>query len=197
MNKKFSRLFLFILIVTRLSVFGQTFPLDDAGKIVFYEVVKADSFKRDFLYHNAVTWLNSLKGFDEIITESLDSIHGKIIAKNEVTVYSQTGILKKISGKMKYQTMIEVKDNLYRYNFSEFVFHYYKQDRNYKMVATGKTKNLEDAKASGWQKLWDKHRSKMLEKIQRDIAQLKIKIVEVPVDATKELAKKKEVKWEE
>ncbi len=196
MNKHLTSILLFLLFA-QLSVFGQTFPLNDAGKITFYEVVKADSLKKDFLYHNAVKWLNSLKGFDEIITESLDSIHGKITAQNEVTVYSQTGVLKKISGKMTYQTTIEVKDNLYRYSFSGFIFHYYKQDRNYKMVAAGKTKNLEDAKASGWQKLWDKHRAKMYEKIEQDIAQLKIKIVEVPVDAAKEIAKKKEVKWEE
>lgn len=188
---------LLVLPCLILRAYSQDFPLNESGKIYFYEVVKADSLTKDFLYHNALKWVYALRNPDLQMTVKPDSLKGKIEAENELSVYSQTGVLKKLSGKVTYTSSVEVKDNLYRYTFSNFVFHYYKQDRTYKIVATGKTKDLEDSKASGWQKLWDQHRNTVFKKITGDIAQLKIAIVEVPVDPKKEQAKKKEIKWEE
>lgn len=179
---------------------SQDFPLNESGKIYFYQVVKADSAKKDFLYHNALRWYYSLRNPDlQMALSLLDSVKGKIEAKNEYSVYSQTGVLRKLSGKITYNSSVEVKDKLYRYTFSDFVFHYYKQDRTYKIVETGKTKDLEDLKASGWQKLWDQHRITIFKKITSDIIQLKTIIVEIPVDPKKqkELEKKKEVKWDD
>jgi len=188
---------LLLLLCLVISGYTQDFPLNESGKIYFYEVAKGDSLTKDLLYHNALKWLYALRNPDLQMTIKADSLKGKIDAQNELSVYSQTGVLKKLSGKVTYTSSVEVRDNLYRYTFSNFVFHYYKQDRTYKIVATGKTKDLEDSKASGWQKLWDQHRNTIFKKITDDIAQLKIMIVEVPVDPKKEQAKKKEIKWEE
>jgi len=188
---------LLLLPCLTISGYAQDFPLNESGKIYFYEVAKADSLTKDFLYHNALKWFYALRNPDLQMIIKGDSLKGKIDAQNELSVYSQTGVLKKLSGKVTYTSSVEVRDNLYRYTFSNFIFHYYKQDRTYKIVETGKTKDLEDSKASGWQKLWDQHRNTVFKKITGDIAQLKIMIVEVPVDPKKEQAKKKEIKWEE
>jgi len=54
---------------------------------------------------------------------------------------------------------IEMKDGKYRHRCGDFVFHYHKEDRNYKIVSTGKTKPLEEKPAPGWQKTWDAHQA--------------------------------------
>jgi len=189
--------FFILLLIAIAPVFSQDFPLNESGKISFYEVVKADSAKKNLLYHNALKWIYSLRNPDLQMTVLPDSVKGRIDAQNEFSVYSQTGVLKQLSGKITYTSSVEVKDNLYRYTFSNFVFHYYKQDRTYKIVETSKTKALEEPKAAGWQKLWTQHRTTIFKKINADIAQLKILIIEVPVDPKKEQQKKKEIKWDE
>ena len=193
------RIYLLLLLLPCLTILvhAQDFPLNESGKIYFYEVARADSLRKDVLYHNAVRWFYALRNPDLQMVIKADSLKGKIDAQNELSLYSQTGVLKKLSGKVTYTSSVEVKDNLYRYTFSNFVFHYYKQDRTYKIVATGKTKDLEDTNASGWQKLWDQHRNTVFKKITADIGQLKTMIIEVPVDPKKEKEKKKEIKWEE
>src|SRR5690348_5723510 len=104
----------------------------------FSNVVVADSLSHEFLFHNASRWVNSLKD-EKVVLSQNDSINGKIEGESSYLVYTQqAGILKKLSGRISYKISIEVKDNKYRYHFSDFVFHYYKQDRNYNMVETSK-----------------------------------------------------------
>ena len=188
-----------ITLLTSISSIGigQVLPIDTTGKVTYYEIVEAPTLKKELLYENALTWVEALKGIeDKVVIETADILAGKIVAKNEFPLFSQTGVLKKLSGKISYQMTIEMKDNLYRYKFTDFVFHYYKQDRTYKIVATGKTKKLEDPKAAGWQKLWNKHRAQTAAKIQTDLTELKIQMVTVPVSPAKEAEKKKEIKWD-
>ncbi|MBS1506600.1 MAG: DUF4468 domain-containing protein [Bacteroidetes bacterium] len=163
--------------------------------VEFSNVVVADSLAKLDLFHNAVHWTNSLKANDEkvILTES-DSIAGKVLGESSFFVYTQSGILKKVSGLITYKLSVEVKDNKYRYQLSNFVFHYYKQDRNYNMVETGKTKPLEELKATGWQKLWTQHRATVLAKMKASAQQLELKMIEKPKKITAE-KKVKKVEW--
>lgn len=163
--------------------------------VEFSNVVVADSLAKLDLFHNAVHWTNSLKANDEkvILTES-DSLAGKVSGESSFFVYAQSGILKKVSGLITYKLSVEVKDNKYRYQLSNFVFHYYKQDRNYNMVETGKTKPLEELKATGWQKLWTQHRATVLAKMKASAQQLELKMIEKPKKITAE-KKVKKVEW--
>ena len=61
------------------------------------------------------------------------------------------------------------------------------------MVATGKTKSLEELNASGWQKLWTNHRFYTRNKMQANIKQLELKMAEDPKKTEKLIAKK--VAW--
>jgi hypothetical protein len=192
MYSKYALLFLIALLPTSiLPLYGQD-PVNQPEKFIFYNVVKVDSASAGFLYHNALLWAkeNSVK----IITA--DSVRGIIQAENEFFVYKENGMLKKVSGKVSHSLMIEVRDNRYRYHFNEFVFHYYAPDRYHTIIPTGKKKRLEDPEASGWQKLWNSHRAKTLERAQRDIAVLKIKIIEKPIVQSATPEPKKEVKWD-
>jgi hypothetical protein len=164
-------------------------------RVEFANVVVADSLSKLLLFHNALNWTSSLKENDEklILSES-DSVAGKISGESSFFVYAQSGILKKISGLITYKLSVEVKDNKYRYQLSDFVFHYYKQDRYYNMVETGKTKPLEELKAAGWQKLWTNHRATVSAKMKASAQQLEIKMAEKPKKITAE-KKIKKVEW--
>ena len=151
-----------------------------------------DSCSAGLLYHNAVTWGRQ----NSTATTTADSVAGIVRGENEFSVYKESGVLKKVSGKVSYNFMIEVKDNRYRYHFYDFIFHYYAPDRYHNIIPTGKKKKLADPDASGWQKLWDKHRAKTNERVQGDIGILKLKIVEKPTTSAVKVESKKEVKWD-
>ena len=184
-----------LIVTIHLNSYGQPSSLEaETEKVEFSDVVLADSLAKQLLYQNAMKWIGLLKYNEEKFELKLkDSIDGKLYGQSTFFVYSQTGILKKISGTITYQLSIEVKDKKYRYQFSDYVFAYYKQDRYYNMVPTGKTKSLQELNASGWQKLWTSHRSYTMNKMQANIKQLELKMAEDPKKTEKTIAKK--VEW--
>jgi hypothetical protein len=185
-----------ILALCWYSACSQTqFPLDEQKKITFMEVVKADSLSEKTLYTNAKAWL--LANGYHITSSAQDSLAGKLIATYELPVYARGYLFKKIHGKIAYTTTIEVKENKYRYNFNHFVFQYHKEDRNYTMVPTGKTKPLEEDKASGWQSLWESHLKYTYTVVTNQVAALKTAMMAKPatkkdpaISAKKENAEK-------
>jgi hypothetical protein len=189
-----------LTFITHSFVQSQGLPFNNSGKIEMTEVVQLDSINKKFLlYQNAMVWLSSFPSDETKITkQEKDEATGSIKCEFQFPVYTQTnvGVLKKINGMITYSFNLDVKDHKYRYSFTNFIYHYYKQDRNYKYVDTGKKKNLEDMKASGWQKLWDKHRLLTAKKIEKDINSLKATLLTIPSEAIK-TEPKKEVKWED
>jgi len=187
----------FILLVISLVSLSkgeaQSLPIDESGKIFFSEVVLADSFPKEKLYKNSLVWLKSLSRPEEKFEFLVkDSIRSSANGRYEFQVFAQSGLLRKMVGTVTCNISIDTKDDKYRYAFSEFVYHYYKEDRNYKMIKTGKTKPLEDKDAAGWQKLWDKHKQTTNTKINALISSLK---VEIPKKIIAPLKKEKKVEW--
>jgi hypothetical protein len=196
----------FILIILFLllncsNAKSQGLPFNAAGKIEMGEIIQLDSINnKTILYHNAIQWTEGFPSDETKITSiKNDVLAGKISCSFQFPVYTQAsvGVLKKINGTITYDCVIEVKDYKYRYSFTNFIYHYYKQDRTYKYVDAGKTKKLEDFKASGWQKLWNKHRMTTATKIEKDINSLKETMQTITPAPVKEEPKKKEVKWED
>ena len=197
MNKPAKRIFFLILIFVfnALTADAQFLPLNAAGKCEATEVVVVEGFTKAVLYPNALKWLKGLTHVDgKLSAVEKDSIAGKISGNFEFLVYAQSGILRKVAGSVSYHMQVETKDGKYRYSFSDFVFHYYAQDRKYKMVKTGKTKPLEEDEAMGWQKLWTDHRKGTQDRVSTQVAELKTKIIEVPKDVSVK-AEEKKVEW--
>jgi hypothetical protein len=184
-------LFYILLLIIPGLVYAQTLPIGEQGKVTFYEVVKADSLKADVLYSNAKNWLQS-RGYT--LTE-IDSVRGRLIANNAFPVYDKGYVTKKMHGKVGYQLSIEVKEGKYRYEFTDFVFAYYKEDRTYRLVPTGKTKVLEEATASGWQNLWENHRKNTLLMVESLIEQMKVSIRTQPKSNMMMAKQNKQVDW--
>jgi hypothetical protein len=179
---------------------SQGLPFNASGKIEMAEIVQLDSINnKTILYQNALEWTEGFPADETKITRiERDALTGKISCSFKFPVYTQAtvGVLKKISGVITYDCVVEVKDFKYRYSFTNFIFHYYKQDRTYKYVDAGKTKKLEDFKASGWQKVWNKHRITTADKVGKDINNLKNRMAQVSIPSTQPAPEKKEVKWD-
>jgi len=180
-----------LLAVSSFGLHAQGLPLDEQNKVSFYEVVKADSIKAGLLYTNARNWLLS-RGYT--LTEA-DSLKGRLVASHSFPVYDKGYVTKKIHGKISYRLRVEVKDNKYRYEFNDFVFAYYKEDRYSHSVPTGQTKALEEKTASGWQKLWEKHRSDTQAKIEALTNQLKVAILILPKTSGEMAKQTKKEDW--
>ncbi len=176
---------------------GQTqfLPLNGAGKCEMTEVVIAEGFSRSILYSNELKWLKGLSRVDgKLSSIAKDSIAGKISGNFEFLVYAQSGILRKVAGSISYHFSVETKEGKYRYSFTDFVFHYYAQDRNYRIVKKGNTKPVEETIALGWQKLWSEHRKTANIWVSNQIDELKVKIVETYKEVNAK-AEEKKVDW--
>ncbi|GAC1382482.1 MAG: hypothetical protein NVSMB30_30010 [Hymenobacter sp.] len=155
---------------------AQTLPVDGNGKVGLYEVVRADSLRAGALHHHAKSWLLG-RGYAVNVA---DSAHGRLEATHSFGVYDRGYITKKLHGKVNYHLLVEVKDGRYRVQFHDFVFAYYREDRSYRFVPTGKTKPLEETTAPGWQKLWETHRHDAYLTVSGLAAELKWAMLAVP-----------------
>ncbi len=189
----------FLLVLASLLVYGtahsQFLPANANGKCEITEVVIAEGFSKSNLYGNELKWLNGLTREEGKLSSLVrDSIAGRISGTYEFLVYTQSGVLRKVAGAISYYFTVETKDGKYRYSFTDFVFYYYAQNRNYKIVKTGNTKPLEEKKAIGWQKLWTEHRMTVFTRVTKQIDALKLKIIETSKEVNEKMREKK-VDW--
>ena len=150
-----SLLVYFVLI--SLNVQSQVvMPKDEAGKITYLDVVKKDSIPTDSIFKRVKEWVKFTYPTRAV---TIDSANKKIVTRERFLVYTNPGVLKEIHGAIRYDLSIEIKENRYRYTFTNFVFEYYKQNRDLKYAPTGTTKALEEEKFPGWQGPWTKHKN--------------------------------------
>ncbi len=145
-------------------------PKDEEGKITYMDVVRMDSVSADTLYKRIKQWV--MFTYPKSKT-TIDSITRRIVTRERFLVYTNPGVLKEIHGAVRYDLAIELKENRYRYTFTNFVFEYYKQDRNFKYNPTGKEKPLEEEKFPGWQTPWEKHKNNTDAHVKQKIEDLK------------------------
>ncbi len=186
-----------ILILSSVFSYAQgILPTDAQGKITFTEVVHADTLKKAILYENIKNWL--AKHHYNIQTNDSDSSSIRLVTSNEFYVYAKGYISKKAHGKISYNVTIDIKDCKYRYTINNFIFHYLKENRDYKMVPTGQTKQLEDTKAQSWQSLWESHKNATNSEITEQINSLKTAAIAPPLlkkESTAEAKKTNTNNW--
>jgi hypothetical protein len=153
----------FFILISQLS-HSQTKETkhDTTKKVIYSDVVKLDSMNKYELYKRAVKWI-SKQGFTEV---EEDPYGCKIIAKNKFTVYTDVSVLAKPNGNFTHNVMIEARDGRYKYVFSEFKYHYIKQNRDLKYVEVKGEKPIEDTKAPGWKKQWAKNKKQVNNKME-------------------------------
>lgn len=190
MDKRFTKLTLitltFLLSVQQINaqwyVFKKkntaektVFQKDENGKIIFYETVDIKEVSRDTLWENGLIWVKSLftDKADKITFES--KLHGSVEAELGFMVYIPSIISKIPHGKITYKLTLQVVKGAYSYTFTDFVFQYYRQDRQdlkYKPVKKS-IRPLEKEKYPGYQDAWDNHRAYTKRLIEGQIKNLK------------------------
>lgn len=154
---------------------AQLFPIDSTTqKITYSNIEILDSIPTAKIYKNAEQWVeNNFKNRKNYDTQ-FNLKEGYITCNTGFLVYTKGIASKQIHGEITYNIKIDIKDNKYRYTFSNFVFEYYKMNRQYKYEPTGRLKPLEEPKYPGWQTVWNKHKILTSRDIQHLISTLKV-----------------------
>lgn len=139
---------------TTLYVSAQqhAFPMDEAGNILYYEVVKTENFSAEQLANNIKDHLRNFHGFTE------KQYKKQLLKKNGVISFDSTGnaykskgkyvvypgkIIKHATAEVKFEFVVEIKENRYRYYFHNFIYQPYVLNRYGKYVAApGKATQL-------------------------------------------------------
>jgi hypothetical protein len=163
------------LMIVALSSRGQGgFSYNSSGKFEVVGIETMDSVKKGELFQRSASFIADISDPNfKVLSVEKDSLNDKISADYQIMIYAQSGVLKKIQGAVSYSLTLEVKDGKYRYSFTDFVYHYYGQNRSYQTVDTGKKKKLEETKASGWQKAWNECKATTASKVQKQIISIK------------------------
>jgi hypothetical protein len=174
MTLKANTMLIMLLISAMCGRAQSGLPINTSGKIEITDVVNMDSAKKADLFQRRDNFVADLSDPNfKLLSVKEDSVNGKISAAYQIMIYAQTGVLKKVQGAVSYSLTLEVKDGKYRYNFTDFVYHYYGQNRSYQTVDTGKKKKLEEMKATGWQKAWNDCKATTSSKVQKQILSIK------------------------
>ena len=184
--------FLIFNLLFSITVYSQvTLPIDSStGKICFEEIIKLDSISLKVIHVNAEAWIRQNFKSDKLTIKLIEK-EGFLNSESRFKVYTKGIISKEIHGTIRFSIEITTKENKYRYRFTNFVFEYYKQNRELKYVPTGKQKPLEDNKFTGWEVPWMRYKKETNEKIIKYIASLKEAMVpKIVVD--KKVIKKEE-----
>lgn len=132
------------------SVLAQTdtLALDDNNKIIYYQMVTQPASPADTLYNKVTLFLKKAYPKDRLKLVKLDKANSTLSATGGVLVSKKSMIAMHEDASVGFNFVIEVKDNKYRYWFTDFVVTPYERDRyaNFVPVA-GKSYPIE--KASG------------------------------------------------
>jgi hypothetical protein len=184
------KIFILSILLSTTAIAQDDLPRDEYGKIVFEEIIKVDSMPASLLLKNAKAWIN--KNYSQTV-KSIKSDSNSVSAKGVFLVYTRGGISKEIHGAIRYNVRIMVKNNKYQYRFSDFVFEYYKINRNYQYVPTGQEKPLEVEKFTGWEPAWKNHKKETNNRINNLIGSLKSEMTKkAKIEQKKENIGKKE-----
>ncbi len=154
------------------SVWAQVtaIPFTADGKLLFTEVVPADSATDDLLYENAKAYFLEHKKKRRGLRQEKTN---KKISRTYTCVLYQKGIAtQKPYADIQYKVMVEVKDHRYRYQFTDFTFQPYVKTRYGKMEPL-KRKTQPLGKVVREHKDWGAHEAAFLTAISQHIAQLK------------------------
>lgn len=188
-------------ILLYLTTIGQpssyVLPTDESGMVTFSKVVEVGNTSSEILFQNALSFLQTTVDDHENLKNGpfINDDRTEITLPLAYTVYNDFPIHSP-HGLIKYELVVSVKDSRYRYLATGFTFHYLKRNRYGKFVEVkGKTKSLEDPDFKGKQKLWDKHRQQVAEKVQQFTQELQAAMTMLPAENSEEEIVKVDDNW--
>lgn len=136
-------MFLLVLCFVNIAGFGQEPNTDKkTDKITYSEIVTVDGISKETLYKNVLEWIyqtpnnSGNKIMDYIV---IDEYKFPLKGYFYIDLYGD-------SKKISYNLTIEIKDNKYKYEFTNFFFEEVTSLDNYPKFYIGKKKVLEKTK---------------------------------------------------
>lgn len=184
-----------LLLFCILTANAQNFPLDSTTKKINYtDIVPADSLTSAQLYKNTTEWMGKNFKPETNYDTQFNLLEGYVKCSASQMVYTKGMMSKEIHGRITYDVSVDIKNHKYRYTFTNFIFEYYKQNRQYKYEPTGRKKPLEEPKYPGWQTVWNKHRINTHNTVLKYIESLKSAMLKVETKVS-DLPQKKKAEW--
>lgn len=128
------------------SAQSDSLTMDENNKYIFYQVVTQSATPADSLYKRAVTFLKRKDVSDKIKFKAQDKEKATIYAAGSVLVAKKSMVAMHPDAGIDFTMVIEVKDNRYRYWFTDFMLVPQQRDRFANFVPVpGKKEPLETA----------------------------------------------------
>lgn len=162
--------------------------IDENNKYIYYQVVTQSASSADSLQARAITFTK--KAFVATKLKFKESEKGTIRATGGVLVSKKSSVAMHEDARIDYAMVIEVKDNKYRYWFTDFVIVPYVRDRFANFVpVSGKDVALENGMSILSKKDLDGYTAKLLANI-KDIGNRLKTYMKTPVAPVKKEVKK-------
>ena len=174
--------------VATASAQADSLVLDENNKYIYYQVVAQPASSADSLQARAIVFAK--KAFTANKLKFKDSDKGTIRATGGVLVAKKSSVAMHEDARIDYTMTIEVKDNRYRYWFTDFVIVPYARDRYANFVpVSGKNVPLEKGLATLSKKDFDGYTAKLLANL-KDIGNRLKTYMKTPVAPVKKEVKK-------
>ncbi len=161
--------------------------IDENNKYIYYQVVDQPASSADTLQARAIVFSKKAFGASKLKFKSSDK--GTVRGSGGVLVSKKSSVAMHEDARIDYTMVIEVKDNKYRYWFTDFVIVPYARDRYANFVpVSGKNVALENGMATLSKKDFDGYTAKLLANI-KDIGNRLKTYMKTPVAVKKEVKK--------
>ncbi len=177
-----------ILKVTNVSAQTDSLVMDENNKYIYYQVVSQEGSSADTLHVRAMDFAKKAFAANKLMFKSSEK--GKVVAAGGVLVQKKSTMGRHEDARIDYTMIIEVKDNRYRYWFTDFVIVPYQRDRYANFVpVSGKNLPLEKGMSILSNKDFDGYTSKLFATI-KDIGNRLKTYMKAPVAPVKQEVKK-------
>ncbi len=162
--------------------------MDENDKYVYYEVVSQQASPADTLQSRAINFTKKVFAPGKLKFKAISD--GKINATGGVLVQKKSTMGRHEDARIDYTMIIEVKDNRYRYWFTDFIIVPYARDRYANFVPViGKNTPLEKGLSILSKRDLDAYNEKLFANI-KDIGNRLKTYMKTPVAPVKQKAKK-------
>jgi len=177
-----------VLKITTASAQADSLVVDENNKFVYYQVVDQPASSTDSLQTRAIHFAK--KAFAASKLKFKDSDKGTIRATGGVLVAKKSSVAMHEDARIDYTMTIEVKDNKYRYWFTDFVIVPYARDRYANFVpVSGKNVALENGMSGLSKRDFDGYTAKLMANV-KDIGNRLKTYMKTPVAPVKKEVKK-------
>ena len=189
--KKFLLLLFFVLIRTiSASAQSDSLTMDENNKYIFYQVVTQEATPADSLYKRALTFVKKNYPSDKLKFKDQDKEKATVYATGNVLVAKKSMIAMHPDAGIEFTMVIEVKENKYRYWFTDFNVVPQQRDRFANFVPVpGKKEPLETGLTDLSKKDADGYTSTLLVNLKSISNNLKVYMRNPTVTAKKEVKK--------